>query len=175
MTTTAPTKKAVAKRAPKPRPKGRPTKATDETFKKIVDAVQAGVWIEQAAHLASIHPSTLYDWVAQGERAREVEEITGKAMTEQERRLAEFSDTLKKARAEAEARNVALIQKAAQNGTWQAAAWYLERSAPQRWGRKDRMELTGADGGAVDISVSVADLEAKVISLLSTRTNEELE
>ena len=171
MTTTAPTKKAVAKRAPKPKKTGRPTKATDETFEKIVEAVKAGVWIEQAAHLASIHPSTLYDWVSQGERARELEELTGKEMTEQELRLAEFSDTLKKARAEAEARNVALIQKAAQNGTWQAAAWYLERSAPQRWGRKDRMELTGKDGGSLDISVSSADLESKVLKLLSERTN----
>lgn len=170
MTTTA-TKKAVAKKASKPRGKGRPTKATDETFEKIIEAVKAGVWIEQASHLASIHPSTLYEWVSQGERARELEELTGKEMTEQERRLADFSDTLKKARAEAEARNVALIQKAAQNGTWQAAAWYLERSAPQRWGRRDRMELTGAGGGALEVTVSSADLESKVLKLLSERTN----
>lgn len=170
MTTQAP--KAVAKRTPKPKPTGRPSKATDEVFKKITDAVKAGVWIEQAAHLASIHPSTLYDWVSKGERAREMEEITGKAMSDADLRLAEFSESLKRARAEAEARNVSLIQKAAQDGTWQAAAWYLERSAPQRWGRRDRMEVTGKEGGSIEVSISSADLEQKVLTLLSERTNE---
>ena len=31
------------------------------------------------------------------------------------------------------ARNVALIMKAAQGGTWQAAAWWLERRHPTDW------------------------------------------
>ena len=165
-------KKAVAKRVPKPKPVGRPSKATDEVFQKITDAVKAGVWIEQAAHLAAIHPSTLYEWVSKGERAREMEELTGEPMSEQDLRLAEFSESLKRARAEAEARNITLIQKAAQDGTWQAAAWYLERSAPHRWGRRDRMEITGKEGGSIEVSVSSADLEAKVLTLLSERTNQ---
>ena len=28
---------------------------------------------------------------------------------------------------------MALIQRAANNGTWQAAAWWLERRRPGRW------------------------------------------
>lgn len=33
------------------------------------------------------------------------------------------------------------------------AAWWLERKAPARWGKIDRMELTGKDGGPVQLSL----------------------
>ena len=29
--------------------------------------------------------------------------------------------------------------------TWQAAAWWLERRFPDRWGRKQRHEISGGD------------------------------
>lgn len=166
-------KKAPAKRPP--RKTGRPTKLNDDIQKKILDAVRAGIWLDQASALAGIAPSSLYLWADKGQRARELAELEGKELTGDDLKYAEFSDALKKARAEAEARNVMQIQNAAANGTWQASAWFLERSFPQRWGRTDRMEVTGKDGGSVEVSISVADLEAKVVSLLSTRTNKELE
>jgi hypothetical protein len=59
-------------------------------------------------------------------------------------------------------RNIGIIQTAAQNGTWQAAAWYLERTNPKKWGRHDTVEVTGTDGGAIQVEVSVKDtLRAK--------------
>jgi hypothetical protein len=60
---------------------------------------------------------------------------------------------------------VALIQQAGQEGSWQAAAWYLERSYPMRWGKQGRLEVTGSDGGAVKVDVSVDELERKVANL----------
>lgn len=163
----APAKKTVAKRAPKPL--GRPTKLTEEVQKKIVEAVRAGIWLDQAAALAGIAPSSLYLWADKGQRALEVAELTNKPLTGVDAVYADFSEALKKARAEAEARNITLVQQAASNGTWQAAAWFLERSFPQRWGRTDRMEVTGKDGGSVEITVSAAELEAKVVALLGTK------
>ena len=63
----------------------------------------------------------------------------------------QFSESVKKAIAEAQHRNIMLIQKHAQT-SWQAAAWYLERSDPESWGRRERVEMTGRDGGAVEIN-----------------------
>lgn len=45
-------------------------------------------------------------------------------------------DAIFKARAEAIVRAVAQIQKAANQGDWKAAAWWLERSMPTVYGQK---------------------------------------
>lgn len=47
----------------------------------------------------------------------------------------DFYKAIKKAEADMVARSVARIQKAAQDGTWQADAWLLERRCPQEFGR----------------------------------------
>ena len=51
--------------------------------------------------------------------------------------------------AEAQNRNVVLIQKAAQTN-WQASAWYLERSDPTNWGKRERHEVSGPDGKPIE-------------------------
>ena len=63
---------------------------------------------------------------------------------------------MKKAEKEAIARNVALIQRAAQEGNWQAAAWWLERKYFEDWGRKDKLDLS-ADKDGFKIVVEYAD------------------
>ena len=45
----------------------------------------------------------------------------------------EFSEAVKKARAEAEGAHIRNIKESVDNGTWQASAWFLERSFPQKW------------------------------------------
>ena len=60
--------------------------------------------------------------------------------------------------AEAEVAAVARIKQAADNGTWQAASWLLERKHGERWGRNDklRQEITGANGAPVALSIEEA-------------------
>jgi hypothetical protein len=48
----------------------------------------------------------------------------------------EFSDAVKKAEGQAAVGWLAKIEKAANEGEWQAAAWKLERRYPQSYGRK---------------------------------------
>jgi hypothetical protein len=55
--------------------------------------------------------------------------------------------------------NVAVIQQAARSGTWQAAAWWRERTNPQQFGRKVQAEVTGR--------ISVDDLERRMLELIS--------
>jgi hypothetical protein len=69
------------------------------------------------------------------------------------RGLAEFSDQYQKALAEAEMSSLAKVRAAA-GSDWKAAAWFLERRAPDRWGRR-RVEVTGPDGTALEGRVVV--------------------
>jgi hypothetical protein len=48
---------------------------------------------------------------------------------------------------------VAHVAKAAQDGTWQAAAWWLERRRPNDYGLRDRVD--------VDLRVQVKRLAAE--------------
>jgi hypothetical protein len=73
---------------------------------------------DAAAH-AGIHHDTFYDWLGNPT----------------------FSDAIEKAEAEAKIRAVGQIVRAAQGGTWQAAAWWLERRYPKQFGRRDQVDV----------------------------------
>ena len=106
----------------------------------ITKALKAGCTKKDACALASISEQTFYRWMKEGENSPE----GGTAW--------EFCESVKKAIAEARARNITIIQKHAVNN-WTAAAWYLERSDPEHWGKRDRVEMTGAEGGAMEMRV----------------------
>lgn len=115
--------------------KGRPTKLTKEVQAKIVSAIRAGNYMETAAAFAGIHKSTFHDWMKQGQRLREKFEKSGEKPDKNQTNLIHFSDSIEKALAEAEMRDVMTITQASEED-WKAAAWRLERKHPQRWGRK---------------------------------------
>lgn len=79
-----------------------------------------------------------------------------------------FLYQIEKAQAAAEIRNLTIIQRAAgdgETGSWQAAAWILERKFPDRFGRRERINLSGAEDGdpiKVEQSLSVENLEAAI-------------
>jgi hypothetical protein len=54
-------------------------------------------------------------------------------------------------------RCVALVMKAAAEDA-RHAEWWLERKYPQRWGRKQRHEITGKNGEVIRAQAEVADL-----------------
>jgi len=122
---------------------GRRLLLTADVAERIEQAVRSGAYIDDAAQYAGVSERTLYRWLARG---REVEALVdaGEDVSPNDVLLLQFWQSTQKARAEAVLRNVTLIQQAAQAGSWQAAAWYLERTAWQKWGR--RTMLTG-DGG----------------------------
>ncbi len=142
---------------------GRKPKLTPEVQTAICQAIRAGNYNGVAANYAGIGESTFYLWLTQGEQAQ-----SGKYV--------EFLEAVKKAESDAETRNVALIETAASQ-SWQAAAWWLERKHNNRWGRKEKQEVTGADGGPIQIQADVTSKQleeyADVIRGLAGRDPDE--
>lgn len=103
--------------------RGRPTKFTKETTEALIEHISNGVPVEIAVTLAGIKSRTYYDYKARGEADE-------KAGIESE--YSQFSQAVKKARGEAIARAVVKIQEAGIQGkSWQALAWFLERTCPE--------------------------------------------
>lgn len=118
---------------------GRPTKFTPDTQNKLVQAIQMGATYEHAAAYAGISYNTFNEWMKKGEDAKSGEFL-------------EFSEAIKEAEGRAVIGWLAKIEKAANDGTWQAAAWKLERRYPSVYG-KTVQEHTGKDGQAIRIEI----------------------
>ena len=140
---------------------GRPTKLTDNIRTAILKAVANGVPYLQAAALADVSQNTAMEWRARGQ---------GTDNRPPTPLYASFANALKKAEAQDEARRVLRINQAGQGGTvtyekvtrttaadgtakeireqrrtapeWQADAWHLERTRPEVYGRRDRVDVT---------------------------------
>jgi hypothetical protein len=139
---------------------GRQTKYNDERAAKILEALRLGVPQATAITYGGIAETTYYRWLQEG------------AADDAPEHLKEFREAVKAARAEAEVRSVAIIQNASRK-TWQAAAWFLERSFPQHWARTDRHEVTGRDGGAIELNVDAEALESKLRQLIAKRKGDD--
>lgn len=116
---------------------GRPTKLTPALIAQLACTVARGNYVEVACAEVGIAKSTFYEWLQRGGAAS-----SGPCR--------EFSDAIKKAQASAEARDLAVIDAAAQAGVWQAAAWKLERRSPERWSLRVRAAVQEELNSALD-------------------------
>lgn len=140
-------------------------KLTPEVQARIINALRAGNYVETASHLAGVGRASVYRWIERGRAALEREEA-GDTLTEDEERYAVFAQEVEEARAAAMARNVTLVNTAAQT-TWQAAAWWLERTNPQMWGRHLRAEVSGPEQGPIQVQVQRDALIERIVNLLN--------
>lgn len=122
--------------------KGRKLKCTPELINQIAALVSSGNYIETACQISGISRSTFYDWKKKGEEGK--------------RPFLEFLDTIKKAEAIAEAKRIQLISQASEEN-WQAAAWYLERRFPERWGRK---KVDMEHSGDIQVNIKVEGIKS---------------
>lgn len=140
---------------------GRRTDLTPAAQERICEALRAGHYIGTAAALGGITRVTYYDWRRRGE------EEPGSI-------FADFAEAVRLATVEAEERALAVVEKAA-NGyeevaseegvdvdgktfsktkrrqmfDWRAAAWFLERKHPLRWGNRQDVKHSGSIGTVV--------------------------
>lgn len=76
-----------------------------------------------------------------------------------------FQAQVLRARASAEVRALHQINSA-MGSNWQAAAWFLERTKPDQYGRQQRINLEGSEPGSPIKIVTVDSVEEKLRELL---------
>lgn len=116
----------------------RPTKSTPALRTKIVALLREGHYRSSVAKACGIHRETLREWMAAD---------------------AAFSAAVLDAEGEAEFNALRAVMAAAAADP-QHARWYLERKFPQRWGAKQRHEVTGKGGAPLAIQFSWPDDDA---------------
>jgi hypothetical protein len=102
----------------------RPRKDTNAVLTKLCKAIQLGATYELACKFARIAPSTLRNWLQAAEQAQPGTKAR------------QVLERLEAAEGLAAVGWLAKIEAAANDGTWQAAAWKLERRYPDSYGRQ---------------------------------------
>lgn len=118
-----------------------------KVHKTIVTAIKKGNSITDAGLLAGLGKDTIHDWLSKGRHNPELYE-----------EFAALAKDIQIAQAERRAAHVEAIVTVGtsqQPGTWQASAWYLERTDPENWGRKDKIEHSGDTGPKTQLNTVV--------------------
>lgn len=119
--------------------RGRKTKLNQDVQDRLVNAIRMGATYDLACKYAGITYQTFLNW-----KANAAEQTSGS--------FVELFEAIARAEGEAAIKWLALLEKhATDDPSW--AAWKLERRYPEHYGR-NRIELTGADGGAVQIDIT---------------------
>jgi hypothetical protein len=88
-----------------------------------------------AARCAGVPVSVAREWLSRG--------LGNDSNRPRTALYASFADGVEKARGEFVARRIRRIEQAAEDGTWTADAWAVERVDPDTWGRRDRLDVSG--------------------------------
>lgn len=127
----------------------------------IVERVRSGIPIETACVATGVDTSTYYRWREKGEDRW----IDGKLVRATPAYRA-FRDAAMRARAEAASIHVAHIANAAPKD-WKASAWFLERSQPELFGRRDTIHHAGPAGDDPEVRARVThDVDPSAASKL---------
>jgi len=101
-------------------------------MEELIEALRSGSYRIDACRAAGIHYNTLLSWEKKGESQTSGEYV-------------DFLDALRRAEAEAVVSNVEVITRAAQDGDWRAAAWFLEHKYPDKWSRLEKRAVEADD------------------------------
>ena len=132
---------------------GRPTLLTPEIRGQILNLLKRGNYRQTAAHAVGIDPETFRRWMrASEEDADGVGEYAG------------FAAAVVMAEGEAES---TVLQKLIGGLDPDPASlrWYLERKHKARWAGKERLEVSGPDGGPIEMADARAGVMGKLASL----------
>lgn len=138
---------------------GRPRTLTPAIAKRIRVAILGGNFQNVAVGLAGVRLRTFKKWIQRGRR-----ESSGI--------YANLVATVKRAEADAERLMVQLVMQAAKKDA-KHAQWWLERKLPDRWGRRDRLELSGNKKKPItEVCEVVVTTREEVAKVLARRPGE---
>ncbi len=165
----APARPAAPRTAPAPRRPGRPTLLTPAVHEALVGAIRQGNYLATAVKALGLDERTVRAWMERGEQRLEAglqDEFT------------RFVQALTQARAQSQQDIVATLRRAINGYTAvkvkrtidkdgnetqervetemfhpELGLEFLARTDPERWGRRDRHVVTGADGAPAIIQV----------------------
>ena len=134
---------------------GRPSKLDETTIKRLNTALKIGLSQKKSALFSGISETTFYRWQR---RYHKIDEACGgdpdNIKNADDLELWEFWQSLKKAKVEGEINHLGVITKAAENGVWQASAWFMERSNPEEWGKREKNQLEdGKDEEVIKVEI----------------------
>lgn len=133
---------------------GNPHKYNDQVHETIVEAIAGGNSKTTAFKLAGLYEGTGFDWVTMGKRD-----------PEKYPEYVQLAKDIEEAEARFEASRVAIVKTAADTGTWQAAAWWLERRKPDEWSRHDRQRTDNGERPTLQLNqVILIDASAREAS-----------
>jgi len=158
----------MTEKTPVKEKRGRKTLLNADRLNAITTMLRAGAYIDDSCKSVGISTTSFFNWIARGKVQRE-RQAAGLQTQSDEIPFLEFLEAIEIADAEGIIGHVMNIDNAAKNGAWQASAWILERKQPKKWGRSDRTEISGPEGGAIQINVSTEELERKVNRILEQR------
>lgn len=118
---------------------GRPTLLTPEVQEIICTELRNGMPIRQSCDYAGICTETYYVWMSKGSEGIQP--------------YADFFHAATRARVEGTRALASTVREAALDD-WRAAAWMLERRAPDEWSK--RTEVSGPGGGPISVSDEAA-------------------
>ena len=112
---------------------GRPTLLNPTRQATLLNAIEEGLPLKEAAEIAGISYDTLNHWTKRGESESAPPEFR------------QFCQLLRRSQALAMQVNVSAIREAAKRD-WRAAAWILERRFPADFARQQQIEHSGPRG-----------------------------
>ena len=131
---------------------GRPTKCTPEVTAIVCDNIAKGLPKRHAYALAGITHVAALDWERRGAGGEEP--------------FAAFATACARAMALHVAMRLARIEAAAgdERDLWKRDAWMLEKLDPDHFAKR-HVEITGADGGPVQVAAQIVVVPARAVSV----------
>lgn len=137
----------------------------------IIHGYGRGMKLERAAGLAGVTTTTLKQWVQTGAAAlRDAEDGTAPVSVDDEP-YANLVLGILRAEAELEAEVVG-YWRAGFGEDWRAAAAFAAKRFRREWGDQTRVEVTGADGGPIQV-VMPSDQDLRAMIALMAHTDED--